>query len=46
VVAQVFVVILYRLGQAVGWPVPVGVLVIAGYCFLRRRQRRRLRERR
>jgi MYXO-CTERM domain-containing protein len=44
VVAQIVIVVLYRLGQATGWPVPVGLIAVAALWVLRRRQRRRVRE--
>jgi MYXO-CTERM domain-containing protein len=45
-VLQVAAAVLYRLGQDTGWPVPVGLLAVAGIWVARRRQRRRLMERR
>jgi MYXO-CTERM domain-containing protein len=44
VVAQIALVVLYRLGRATGWPVPVGLVAVAGLWVLRRRQRQRMRE--
>jgi hypothetical protein len=40
VVGQVAVVVLFRLGQVVGWPVPVGLVVMAGLWLWRRRRLR------
>jgi hypothetical protein len=44
VVAHIIVVLLFRLDRAVGWPVPAGVVVIAGFWIWRRRQRPHQRE--
>jgi MYXO-CTERM domain-containing protein len=46
VVIQVAAVVLYRIGKATGWPVPVGLVVLAGLWMLRRRQRGSVSQRR